>query len=223
MNWWANLPATREFFSAYSNSPPDAQLEIGKYTDGSVRLNLLGASVAPALSHERILQGSLLRLAERANGDSMPFHVGLRITPPDRVEPELYLVTVQQGLPTWLSVPERWRENHLLAMVGVSESGMKAYVVASPEYEHFDLTEKLVTGCHVTQLCQLGPTGEVRKRYLDIRPFHSALATVAQEYVGLSPRSDLPYGVIARDNTTWGFYAPVRWPDETSPRLLLAV
>jgi hypothetical protein len=209
--WWSDLPHVRQFMAVYAEVAlsPSTCLELGIYSDDSLRLNLLGASSARVDVHAALLPPWLFAMVEMAARDTLPFHVGLRITPPAEVRPEVYLVTIERPLPPWLTriagtcTPD-------LAMLGVSHDEVKRYVVEEPTVEFFGLQLADCRGRRLTQLCQTTLSGAARKRYLDVRPFPVHLQPFVRERVGVVPGSELPYGVIARSPGTWGFYAPLQ-------------
>ena len=210
--WWSHLPAVRRFALAYRELPTTACLELGCYDDGSVRLNVLGASSLPLTLHRPHLSPSLFDIARDAALHSVPFHLGLCIRPPSEISAEVYLVTMRPLAP-WLyrfaqpDTPE-------LAMLGVSEAAVKRYLLEKPSPSFFELPTENHIGRIVAQLCQVTGAGCV-KRYLDIRPFPEALVRWVRTRVPWSGRDeDLRYGVVARSSSTWGFYAPLSEPHE---------
>lgn len=214
------MAAARPFICRYTQDlTVGLRLELGIWLDGSVRVNLLGASTLPIERHAGVLAGEALVLARRCSAAKVPYHVGLRLSR-GNTSTEIYVMRV--GCPDGKSVaafcalagsraPER------LAMVGTSSSGQRRYyVVEQPRPELFGVSSARCVQVDASQLCQLDERGNERNRYLDLRPFSDDLLPAAWRKIqliqGAFPQlgSQLRYGILARrDREACGFYYPI--------------
>jgi hypothetical protein len=207
-----------EFYCCYS-SYVDICMELGLSTDGSVRLNALGARTAESAVHLRVLPPRLAGIAIGMSNGGLEFNIGVK-REFGRVVFEVYGMAVgaaqREQLRSLAPMPEQHRLTDSLAMLGISSCGqVKYYLIEVVAPQYFEVSPP--PNVRSTQLCQCDQTGIVRKRYLDFRPFclgervpHRVDALLERFHDSIPIADAPPHGIVARSSeNVWSVYLPI--------------